>query len=51
MKEEVVLHLKVFLKERRTNTTLDTYRIGIRCEDYNTILYFNYISTSIAIIQ
>jgi hypothetical protein len=43
--------LKPYYRETRTNTTLDAYRIGTRCEGYNAILHYNLISTSLAITQ
>jgi hypothetical protein len=43
--------MKTYYRETRTNSTLDPYRIGTRCEGYNAILHDNLVSTSMAITQ
>jgi hypothetical protein len=43
-------NLKPYSRGTRTNKTLDTYEIGIRYKDYNTILYNRLISTSVYFI-
>jgi hypothetical protein len=43
--------LKPHYRGTRTNTTLDAYRIGTRYEDYDVILYYNLIRTSMPITQ